>query len=25
MPYAPWGVAAGDDEVWVAVRGKTAA
>jgi streptogramin lyase len=22
MPYFPWGVAAGDDEVWVAVRGK---
>ena len=22
MPYFPWGVAAGDDEVWVTVRGK---
>jgi DNA-binding SARP family transcriptional activator/streptogramin lyase len=24
LPYAPWGVAAGDDDVWVVVRGKTA-
>jgi hypothetical protein len=24
LPYAPWGVAAGEDDVWVAVRGKGA-
>ena len=24
LPYAPWGVAAGDDDIWVVVRGKTA-
>jgi len=22
LPYAPWGVAAGDDDIWVVVRGK---
>ena len=22
LPYAPWGVAAGDGDVWVVVRGK---
>ena len=22
MPYFPWGVAAGDNEIWVNVRGK---
>jgi streptogramin lyase len=24
LPYAPWGVAAGDGDVWVVVRGKDA-